>query len=101
MTAKDGRKLLALALLLVLAVVLIRSIDRAGDREESELVREAVRDAALTCYAVEGAYPPSVDYLRDHYELAYDEARYYVTYEAFAVNRMPDIWVTERGAEGP
>ena len=37
-------------------------------------------------------------YLREHYHLAYDESRYLITYEAFASNMIPDIWVTERGA---
>ena len=57
--------------------------------------------AAVTCYAVEGMYPDSVDYLREHYQLSYDESRYFVTYEAFASNRIPDIYVTERGAKLP
>ena len=62
-------------------------------------VRRAVKDAAMTCYAVEGAYPADVEYLRTNYRLAYDEERYFITYEAFASNRIPDIWVTERGAK--
>ena len=47
---------------------------------------------------MEGAYPSDVEYLREHYHLAYDESRYLITYEAFASNMIPDIWVTERGA---
>ena len=87
--------------MLVLAVVLVNRIDFAQNSAETDLVRDAVRSAAVTCYAVEGAYPDSVDYLREHYHLAYDESRYFVTYEAFASNRIPDIYVTERGAVLP
>ena len=71
----------------------------AQDSAETDIVRDAVKNAALTCYAVEGAYPDSVDYLREHYRLAYDEDRYMITYNAFASNMIPDIWVTERGAQ--
>ena len=101
MNKRDWFKLALTAAVLVLSVILIARIDVAQDMEETEIVRAAVKDAALTCYAVEGAYPDSVEYLRQHYQLAYDEERYFITYEAFASNRLPDIWVTERGAGAP
>ena len=101
MNRRDIIKLGILALVLVLAGVLVNRIDFAQNSAETDLVRDAVRSAAVTCYAVEGAYPDSVDYLREHYHLAYDESRYFVTYEAFASNRIPDIYVTERGAVLP
>ena len=101
MNKRDILKIAALVVGLVLVVLLVGRIDRAQGREETEIVRDAIKNAALTCYAVEGAYPDSVDYLREHYHLAYDESRYFVTYEAFASNRIPDIYVTERGAVLP
>ena len=97
MKRRDIIKLLIFASVLVLAVLLINRISSAQDVAETELVKEAIRSAAITCYAVEGAYPDSVEYLREHYHLAYDESRYFVTYEAFATNHIPDIYVTERG----
>ena len=101
MNRRDIIKLAVLALVLVLSVSVVNRIAGAHARAETDLVRDAVRNAAVTCYAVEGAYPDSVDYLREHYQLAYDESRYFVTYEAFASNRIPDIYVTERGAVLP
>ncbi|MBR6028590.1 MAG: hypothetical protein IKP40_05820 [Clostridia bacterium] len=97
MTKRDILKIAVIAAMLVLAVSVFARVGNMHESEETELVRQAVKDAALTCYAVEGAYPDSVDYLREHYSLAYDESRYYITYEAFASNRIPDIWVTEKG----
>ncbi len=78
------------------AVILVSDVGRVQDTEQTQFVRDAVRKAALTCYAVQGAYPDSLDYLRDEYGLAYDENRYAVTYEAFASNQFPDIFVVER-----
>lgn len=98
MNRRDVIKLLAIVAVLVLAVVLANRIDTAHGTAETEIVRSAVKNAALTCYAVEGAYPDDVAYLREHYRLAYDEDRYLVTYDSFASNMIPDIWVTERGA---
>ncbi len=99
MNRRDLIKILAIAAVLVLAVALTNRIGTAQEIAETDIVRDAVKNAAITCYAVEGAYPDDVSYLREHYRLAYDEERYLITYEAFASNMIPDIWVTERGAD--
>ena len=101
MNRRDLIKLLAIVAVLAAAVLLVNRISSAQDSAETDIVRDAVKNAALTCYAVEGAYPDSVEYLREHYHLAYDEDRYLITYDAFASNMIPDIWVTERGAKAP
>lgn len=98
MNRKDVIKLLLIAAVLVGAVFLANRISSAQETAETEIVRNAVKNAALTCYAVEGAYPDDIEYLREHYRLAYDEERYLITYDAFASNMIPDIWVTEKGA---
>lgn len=97
------RDWLKTALFLAAAVCFVLLVDRIGNynrQEESQLVSDAVRRAALTCYAVEGAYPDSLDYLKEHYHLCYDEDNFFVTYDAFASNMPPDIYVVERGADG-
>ena len=75
--------------------------ERIGDSSqaaETELVEQAVRTAALTCYAVEGAYPLGLEYLKKNYGLVYNDSLYIVSYDAFASNVMPEIRVLERGA---
>ena len=99
MRIRDWIRLGVIACALAGAGLLFGRIDAVQGREETEIVRKAVKDAALNCYAVERAYPENVDYLRTHYRLAYDEERYFVTYDAFSSNVMPDIWVTEKGAK--
>ena len=96
MNRKDIIKILAILVVLVLAVLLVNRIDTAHETAETDIVRDAVKNAAITCYAVEGAYPDDVSYLRENYRLAYDTDRYLVTYDAFASNMIPDIYVTER-----
>ena len=99
MNRRDIFKLLIIALVLVLCVVLAGYIEQADRSAESELVRKAVREAVITCYAVEGAYPDDIEYLRKNYHLSYNNDRYLVTIESFASNHLPDIYVTERGAQ--
>ena len=97
MNRKDIIKILAIVAVLVLAVLLVNRIDTAHETAETDIVRDAVKNAAITCYAVEGAYPEDLEYLKENYRLSYNEDQYFVTYEAFAPNVIPDIWVTERG----
>ena len=80
--------------------LLLGKVSSASDSAETELVRDAVRSAVLTCYAVEGAYPANIDYLKEYYGLAYNENAYLVIYDAFATNIMPSIQVIELGGDG-
>ena len=79
-------------------VALVQNIGASSETMEEELVLQAVRSAALTCYAVEGAYPMSLDELEHGYGLAYNKEAYIVVYNAFASNIMPDIQVLRKGA---
>ena len=94
------RDIAALAVFVAIVLVFCLAVEKvtgASDGAELKLVRDAVKNAALTCYAVEGAYPEDLDYLREHYGLGYNEARYMIYYDAFASNVLPDIRVVERG----
>ena len=85
---------LATALVLLLALVLLpRALGRRTSAESLLLAEQNLRRAAVQCYALEGAYPPSLDYLTAHYGVQIDERRYCVDYQYVASNLMPDITV--------
>lgn len=88
----------AFAALIAAGCALFDAISGASGAAETQRVRQAARAAALTCYAVEGAYPSSVEELVERYGLRYNSERYIVAYDAFAENVMPEIRVLERGA---
>lgn len=95
------RNIAALALFAAALIgfgALAGAISGVGSDLEAGLVRDAVKDAALTCYAVEGAYPPDLDHLCAYYGLRYDASRYVVFYDAFASNLMPEIRVIAKGS---
>ena len=87
----------AIVALIVGFLILISAITTTSDSQETQLVYDAVKNAALTCYAAEGSYPENLQYLRDHYKLAYNQEKFVVEYDAFASNLMPTINVLERG----
>ena len=68
----------------------------AGENSVSEGQKIAVNSitrAVINCYASEGMYPPSYEYLKEHYGLSIDENKYIIHYMIFAENIMPDITV--------
>lgn len=63
------------------------------DENQLTTLRDAVQRCSVQCYAIEGRYPPSVEYLEEHYGLSIDHDRYHVFYSGWASNIMPDITV--------
>ena len=61
--------------------------------EGHKTLREAIARASVQCYAIEGRYLPSVEYLEENYGVQIDRERYNVFYEGFASNIMPEITV--------
>lgn len=73
----------------------LRNVTSELSEQGKTKLEEAVRRAAVACYAAEGAYPPSIEYLEAHYGLTVDESRYIVHYDVFADNILPDITVMD------
>ena len=96
---KDAASILIFVALIVAFVLLVNNITSKNSNRELQIVRDAVKNAALTCYAVEGMYPDDLEYLREHYNLSYNEERYHVFYDPLASNLMPSIKVAERGGK--
>ena len=90
-----GYLLSAAALLLLVGVFAAGALSFAGKagQKGEESLRRAVTRASVQCYAIEGRYPPSVEYLEEHYGIVVDTDRYAVFYDGFASNLMPDITV--------
>lgn len=86
----------------VLTVVMLGLSDASEsvDREGLRVAEDAIARAAVSCYAVEGRYPDTYEYLRDNYGLSVNEERYLIHYMIFADNIMPDIAVMSRGEMG-
>ena len=94
-----NRILLALSLfaLVCVAVFLVASslsnTNTAQKEKELEQLELSIRRAAAACYACDGFYPPTLDYLVDRSGIKIDEDRFTVFYEVFAENLMPQITV--------
>ena len=77
----------------------ISSIDKFwenGQEDTNTAIEDAIRKSALECYALEGSFPPSVDYLKKNYGLIVNEDAYFYHYQVTASNMIPYIKVVKR-----
>lgn len=94
--AKKGAFLIFTVIaILVLAFFLaaLSNVDKEKTAEDRIQLEKAIINAAVSCYAIEGSYPPSIEYLAENYGLQIDTERFTVKYELYASNLMPDITV--------
>jgi hypothetical protein len=71
----------------------VSNLDDGKLQEDKQHLEEALRRTAVACYAIEGAYPDSPDYLIEKYGLQYNRQRFIIKYEFYGSNYMPDITV--------
>lgn len=88
-----------IAMLAIIAIVTygIASAAQSTNGAGAKIAEESIRRAAVSCYALEGVYPPNYTYLREHYGVRVDETRYAIVYEVFGSNMMPQITVIPLG----
>ena len=67
-----------------------------GDRQEQAL-RNAMERDVMHCYALEGFYPPSLEYIEDHYGLSYDTSVYIIDYQPIGNNIYPNYTIIRKG----
>jgi hypothetical protein len=85
------------SLLLVYFVVSgIASYDDHYSVAETERVEALIERYVIQCYATEGAYPPNIQYLVEHYGLIINEDKYIYEYEPVAENIKPMIQIFVR-----
>ncbi len=74
----------------------ISSLSSGTRQRQKESLENAIMRGITYCYAVEGAYPESLDYLRENYGLTYDENLFFVDYRVTGSNILPDVTIIER-----
>lgn len=80
-------------LLLVLVFTGIVRFNQSVETERLASVKSSVEQAVIHCYALEGSYPPNLEYLQQNYGLILDKNRYVYDYRVFASNIAPEIFI--------
>jgi hypothetical protein len=68
-------------------------LETSQGEERQKQLETAIHRAVMTCYTVEGVYPPTIEYIEEYYGIQIDREQYAVFYDIFADNLMPDITV--------
>lgn len=91
--------IISLAVFVIIAVCFWCAADSISDRTQAEerMLLEAALNRSIThCYAIEGTYPESLEYLTKNYGLTYDENKFYIDYQPLGADIMPDVTVIEK-----
>lgn len=84
------------AAILVIVVMGISNVSDATYEKQQESLESALSRSIAQCYAVEGFYPPDITYLEEHYGLTYDKDVFFVDYEYWGGNLLPEVTVIRR-----
>lgn len=92
--------LLAFVLLFIMFINGIHSVSDTALLKQQENLETALMRSISQCYAVEGAYPPNLDYIVEHYGLTYDDSLFYIDYQPIGSNIMPDVTILSKSGGG-
>lgn len=93
---KNKFKVLSVVVILLFIGYLYFAVDgarKSNDDEKYNILADAIARSAVQCYAIEGFYPPDIEYLENNYGLVVDYDKYVISYNVFASNIMPDVEV--------
>lgn len=62
-------------------------------------LENAIHQSIVYCYTLEGSYPESLEYIKEHYGLTYNDDLFFVDYRLQGANIMPDVTIIPRGAQ--
>ena len=85
---------LILAVIIVFFFTAVGGASEKADSSAAATLEKAIKRAAIQCYAIEGFYPPDVDYLEENYGIIVDP-RFIVEYRSFSGNNLPGIKVLQ------
>ena len=91
--------IISLAVFVIIAVCFWCAADSVSERTQAEerMLLEAALNRSIThCYAIEGTYPESLEYLTKNYGLTYSEDKFYIDYQPLGADIMPDVTVIEK-----
>lgn len=74
----------------------ISQVSEEASEKQTESLKMAISRGIAHCYATEGQYPESLEYLQEHYGIHYDSDKYFVDYQVLGQNFFPDVTIIEK-----
>ncbi len=92
-------RVITVAIFVLIIMLFVMAVEYSGKstiQKQQESLENAIARDIVQCYAIEGMYPPSLEYMEDHYGLTYDKDVFFVDYQPIAANLYPDYTVIMR-----
>lgn len=89
------KRILAFALCLFVFAGAVMYLSEGSTERQKETLEKALTNAITECYAEEGRYPESLEYLVENYRVTYDEERFFIDYQVRGQNIRPDVTIIE------
>ena len=90
---------LAIVLFIGIAMMMVIGFRDTAEKRRTQSIQSAtdsIMRAVVTCYAIEGSYPESYEYIKEHYGVYINEKKFSVFYSALGSNIMPGFRVIEK-----
>lgn len=86
-------------IIIIYSFVAMERFAHRSDTNYTDSIKQAILRTSAHCYALEGSYPPNLEYLEENYGLILDHKKYSYVYDIFASNIRPEVevlpWNTE------
>ncbi len=87
-------KFFLMFLILLITVVFcapLLELLQGNKAREIEFMQQTVQKALVQCYALEGSYPATIEYLSENYGVQLHKDQYVYYYRPWAANFMPEF----------
>ena len=91
-----GRRLIYLLPILAFVILFVLFLRGIGSVSESTLSKQQESLETALERSISQCYPPSLEYLEQHYGLLYDEDSFFIDYEYYGSNLLPEVTVLRR-----
>ena len=79
--------------------VFMTTLSNDNSGRNKNVLEKALYRSITQCYALEGTYPPNLDYLVQNYGLTYNKDVYFIDYKYIGSNLRPDVTIIERNPD--
>ncbi len=80
-------------IIFLLFLFAVSKMTKMGINEQKQNLSDAIDKAVIQCYALEGRYPESFEYLQKYYGIIYDDDLFRVDYVIYGSNMKPDVMI--------
>ena len=83
-------------ILFIVLIFQIQNIALLTKKQQQINLEKALSRDIIECYALEGYYPPDLNYIEEHYGLSYNKSEFFIDYQIEGENIKPTFTIIER-----